>query len=372
MNESGARPAFSSCLGGSGDDMGLGVSLTLTECALVAGRTVSANFPVTLGVPIPTPGGGTDAFLAKLDITAPVARPGPDILVNESNFVTFNGTASSDNEAIGNYTWQFNDGIRDLTLHGETVTHLFTVPGNYTVALTVKDGVGNSDTASLNVSVLMYPYPIARAGTDIEALQDVPVQFDGTASTDNTGIAFYAWEFPDGVNNASMAGPSPTWLFGIPGTYPVSLTVMDRDGNTHTDFMNVTVLDTQAPLADPGPPITVEIGMPAILDGSGSWDAVGVANYTWTFTHNGTEIALHGPEQAFTFWEPGEHAVTLTATDEAGNSASNIVPVTVTGTQSGISTRNAMGALALALSALFLCAAIIRYRKRKREGDSHD
>ena len=70
LNASGSGLVYSTYLGGTGDDLAIGVALDASGNAYVAGRTTSTDFPVA-GTPFQgTSGGGTDAFVAKLNPAA--------------------------------------------------------------------------------------------------------------------------------------------------------------------------------------------------------------------------------------------------------------------------------------------------------------
>jgi len=90
-------------------------------------------------------------LITVLDVTAPIADAGDNQTVTEGTPVNFNANSSSDNIDIVTYEWDFGDGTYET---GETVTHTYTGPGNYTVTLTVKDAAGNSETDSINITVL--------------------------------------------------------------------------------------------------------------------------------------------------------------------------------------------------------------------------
>ena len=70
----------------------------------------------------------------------------------------------------------------------------------------------------------------ARAGT--------PVAFDASASTDDSGIASYQWDFGDG---ATGAGPATAHVYGASGTFTARLTVTDDDGASAAATVPVTV-----------------------------------------------------------------------------------------------------------------------------------
>src|SRR5260370_30021289 len=59
---------YSTYLGGSGDDFGLGIAVDGAGSAYVTGQTFSTNFPTTSGAAQTTYAGGfSDAFVTKLD-----------------------------------------------------------------------------------------------------------------------------------------------------------------------------------------------------------------------------------------------------------------------------------------------------------------
>src|SRR5437870_3105875 len=72
------------------------------------------------------------------------------------------------------------------------------------------------------------------------------MSFDGSRSTDNVGIASYTWTFMDG-SMQTLSGMTASYVFATPGTYVVTLTVRDADGNVGTDSLIVTVRDVTAP-----------------------------------------------------------------------------------------------------------------------------
>jgi PKD repeat protein len=267
-----------------------------------------------------------DVTITVQDLTLPIANAGLDQTVNEDTVVTFDGSASTDNFGIVNYTWTFTDG-GPVTLYGVGPTHSFAQPGVYLVTLTVRDAVGNTNVDTMTVNVLDATSPVANAGLDQTVDEDTLVTFDGSGSSDNVGIANYTWTFTDG-GGVTLYGVGPTHTFSQPGTYVVTLTVRDAAGNTNADTMTVTVRDIASPVADAGPDQSVDDGTSAAFVGSGSTDNVGIANYTWTFTDGGA-VTLYGVAPTHTFAQLGVYVVTLTVRDAAGNTDTDTMTVTV-------------------------------------------
>jgi PGF-CTERM protein len=64
--------------------------------------------------------------------------------------VTFDATASKDDNAVDAYAWDFGDGTQAT---GAAPTHSYAASGTYAATVTVTDGAGNTDTATVSVTV---------------------------------------------------------------------------------------------------------------------------------------------------------------------------------------------------------------------------
>ncbi|UCC93582.1 MAG: PKD domain-containing protein, partial [Thermoplasmata archaeon] len=263
------------------------------------------------------------------DITSPVAHAGPDQTVDEDTVVTFDGTASSDNVGVVNHTWTFNDGSDDITLYGDAPSHTFDHPGDYTVTLSVMDAVGLTGVDVMTVTVRDITSPVARAGPDQTVDEDTEVAFDGTTSTDNVGVAEYAWTLDDGTGDITLVGANPSHTFAEPGVYEVTLTVRDAAGLAGSDTLTVTVKDVTPPVADAGPDQTVEENSLVTFDGEASLDNVGITMYTWTFTEGANEVTLYGATSMYAIGAAGVYTVTLEVIDAVGLKDTDVMTLTV-------------------------------------------
>jgi hypothetical protein len=84
--------------------------------------------------------------------------------------------------------------------------------------------------------------PVADAGPDQEVVGPVHVRFDGTGSTDDNGVVNYTWHVTDDDMVIILEGPRPDHFFTHHGVFNVSLTVIDGNGSTDTDSVNITVI----------------------------------------------------------------------------------------------------------------------------------
>jgi len=269
------------------------------------------------------------------DATPPVADAGPDQTVDEGTIVVFDGSGSSDNVGIVNWTWDFVYGmvfpvpIGHIYLFGETPQFTFPRPGIYDVTLTVSDAAGHSSSDSMTVTVVDIKPPLVDAGPDLTVDEGTLVRFDKGFCMDSGGIANYTWAFGYGTQEIFLYEREPTFTFDIPGRYVVSLKVTDFAGHWSTDFVNLTVSDIISPVANAGPDQSVNEGITVSLDGRGSFDSGGIASHTWTFDLWIGPVVLYGVSPPFRFDVPGSYVVTLNVTDAAGHWGEDTVTITV-------------------------------------------
>ena len=177
------------------------------------------------------------------DITLPTADAGPDILTDQHSTVMFDGSGSSDNVGIENYTWTFDDQGLNVTLFGVRTEHLFEIPGIYEVNLSVTDSHGNLHSDVKYVSIRDITLPIARAGSDITVLNGSKVILSANASSDDSSIINYTWMFSHGGKFEVLYGKNCSFIFDRPGSYVINLRVVDAGGNEDSDTLTVIVTE---------------------------------------------------------------------------------------------------------------------------------
>ncbi|UCE90953.1 MAG: PKD domain-containing protein [Methanobacteriota archaeon] len=306
-----------------------GTPVTLTGEVVTYMFTVLGSYAVNLTV---TDGAGhQDMHMIWVDVVddmPPVADAGEDFEVDEDVEAIFDGSGSTDDVEIVNYTWTVVDYSEEL--YGVGPTYTFDVPGEYEVTLVVEDYLGQvSSPDSVIVAVNDTTAPVADAGPDVEASLGLAMSFDGSGSTDNVAIASYTWSFTDDGEDVELYGESPSYTFGSLGEYVVTLTVEDAAGHSDTDEVIVTVVDNTAPVADAGPDQAVAVDEEVEFNGTGSTDNVEITSYTWTFNDGTNDVTLSGPTPVFTFDEYGAYVVTLTVEDAAGNDDTDTVTIRV-------------------------------------------
>jgi hypothetical protein len=263
----------------------------------------------------------SDTMVVTVTNDPPVANAGPDQSASHVQTVDLNGMGSSDPEGgVLAYAWSL-DGVEIAP--GPTPTVGPFPVGTHTVTLTVTDDQGASAADTLVVTVTNAP-PLADAGPDQTANYNQSVTLNGTGSSDpEEGVLSYAWSL--GTTQIAT-GPTPVVGPFDAGVHTITLVVTDDHGASATDTVVLTVLN-QAPIADAGSDQTRNHAQLVELNGSGSSDSDGtIVSYVWSL--DGAQIAT-GPTPTVGPFPVGSHMITLTVTDDQGDSATDTMILTV-------------------------------------------
>ena len=268
--------------------------------------------------------------LMKPYIEGPIiAVAGIDQIVTQGTEVIFDGSGSTDNIAVLNWTWKFNYNSSSQALYTETVKFVFWTVGDYKMTLTVFDNRDNSDSDLFWVNVTDITPPKADAGHDLNDIQDKVFTLNGSDSTDNVAIVNWTWTFNyDGIDYI-LYDEISNFKFQKAGNYDITLTVRDAVGLTDSDIMIVNVIDITPPVANAGDDRFAVYGLVATLDGSNSFDNLEIVNWTWTFRYNDTQYKLYGEKPKFTFWILDEFEITLSVKDAIGFSVEDVTIISV-------------------------------------------
>jgi len=160
------------------------VELTVTD---IDGNSSTNSITITVN-----PAGNNEAPVAIADAT-PSEGDAP-------LEVSFTGNGSTDDVAIVSYLWDFQDGT---TSNEVDPTHIFTVVGVYDVTLTVTDGEGLTNTATIQITVNapnQGPVAIATA-TPLIGSAPLEVNFHRRCCCNLLFMGFYGWQY--GYNSGS-------------------------------------------------------------------------------------------------------------------------------------------------------------------------
>ena len=240
------------------------------------------------------------------------------------------------------WDWDFGDGNFASDNGKQNPSHVYEIPGTYTVTLTAMNTGGNATSTQVStVTVNAVPPPAAPTasftGTPVNGTAPLTVSFNADASTSDPAIwATWRWDFGDGTFS-SVKNANHTYTTG--GIFTVSLTATNLGGTnamTRVGYINVTA----APVAATADKVGVTNGQQWYLDwnGNGTFDAVTDKAYSfgapgwipvtgnwnatgfsyigvtdgqqWYLDMNGNGVWDAGIDQAYSFGAPGWTNVT--------------------------------------------------------------
>ncbi|MEZ5559640.1 MAG: PKD domain-containing protein [Pseudomonadales bacterium] len=293
----------------------------------------------------------------------------PDLLANEGSggdpylylgngdgtFQAGSYVASLDTNNYTSYgAYDFNgDGNQDMVTANYSSRQLSYFPGNGDGTFGASVLVGTAGSSMLSVAApagRIIGQPFARATQDAETVDEIgTVNFDATTSYDDGSIVSYDWNFGDGTFGS---GELTAHTYLNEGVYDVVLGVTDNDGEKDTFALRVTV-NGNAPVADAGGSYllgernALNGRWHGTLDGTGSTDTEGaIALYQWDFdASDGIGVDAEGPYARPTYDAPGSYTVTLTVTDQVGQT--NATTATVVTQTNDAPTANLTGSATL-------------------------
>ena len=227
-----------------------------TTGVITASFTPSGSGPFSDNVTIlsDATNGSVSFLLTGTGNTAPVFSPPFASAYNAPAGVLFSLAGSAIDAEGDPLTWSIASapalppGILNPTTGVLNWTPNCSDAGSYAVTITVSDGMASTpSTFELVVTCSNRP-PTANPGGPYNGCIGVPVQFNGSGSSDpDAGQSLtYDWYFGDLQPHDS--GQTPTHVFSAPGVYTVSLTVTD-DGTPVLSSPSATTTATiTAPL----------------------------------------------------------------------------------------------------------------------------
>ena len=225
-------------------------------------------------------------------------------------------STSTDDQQVTQWSWDFNgDGTADATT--ANASYRYEAAGNFNVSLKVWDAEGLNSTKTSSITVASPGNAAPVANFDLPpCVINVTCSFVSTSS-DDVGVTEWSWDF-NGDGTADAITASASFRYEAAGTFNVSLTVRDAEGQSNTKTTPITI----APPAVNTPPtasFTYECPAAACTFISTSSDVApgSITTYRWTFG-DGATSEVQNPLHTYAITVPKSFTVTLTVTDNQG------------------------------------------------------
>ncbi|MBS1509873.1 MAG: PKD domain-containing protein [Bacteroidetes bacterium] len=216
----------------------------------------------------------------------------PPVTINFQNQSTGTGTLS--------YQWFFGDGGTSLLANP---SHVYSLPGSYTVKLIVTNTTGCTDTLIKTNAIVIGTINAAFTGATSVCV-NTPQLFTNTSVPAPVAAA---WDFGDGGTSTQM---NPVKAYSTPGIYQIRM-IADFGGCFDTAYSNITVLNK--PTASFSAPVTASCKPPLTVNFVNT--SLGAVSYNWDFGDGGTST-VRNPVHTFT--GAGNFTITLIATNANG------------------------------------------------------
>lgn len=170
------------------------------------------------------------------DSMPPYADAGAPAEVSAGTTFDFDGSMSTDDNGIVNWTWSFQDVV-GRTLYGESPSYRFENAGFFGVSLVVRDAAGNTGWGFVDINVRPsgedWQPPEARFDSERIAVIGDTVTLDASQSFDYGGtIVQHTWYIKHNETMSMLSGPVATFVAEEWGPYEIRLAVRDASGNT--------------------------------------------------------------------------------------------------------------------------------------------
>ncbi|HWN84966.1 MAG TPA: putative Ig domain-containing protein [Vicinamibacterales bacterium] len=287
-----------------------------------------------------------DSAKPSIAFVAPAAS-GP--VVTNLTTVTLRGIAADD-AGVTKVTWQNSFGGQSVATGTSdwTISSAGLKLGANVFTVTAHDAAGNTTSVSLSITLdRSDPVVAIAAPTAAETLitTDNAIGLRGTV-TDDTGVAEVSWtnsQGGGGVATGTAAWSVPRVLLR-PGLNVVTISARDKAGNTGVRWLKVRVTDVKAPavrIVTPSPEYSTAVG--AINLQGTALDDFGPARVSWVNDRGGSGVANGDTEWtvAGLALQLGVNVITVTASDPAGNTATQKVRVSFNSFTSGAPTDTA-------------------------------
>lgn len=267
----------------------------------------TGTFPVTLIAQ--SNNGCADTSIYNVTLSN---KANPAFVLSKDSACTFENIFFSDfsspapGDTILRRIWDFGDGTTDT--NSTTVSHSYTLPGAYTIRLTVFSPTDCDTIVSQTVYIIGSPTATFTATDACEGADNTFT--DLSSSPLGTNITSWIWDFGDGQTSILE---NPLHLYADTGAYTVQLIVINSTGCSDTSLGTTTVRAN--PLSG------FSVGKICTKDSILFIDSSTVYNgtiFTWSWSVTGTGQTSNNQNPHLYFPDPLAYQVSLVTTSTFG------------------------------------------------------
>ena len=295
-------------------DFGNGNTSTLQDPTTV--YLTPGFYTVTL-IALNNVSGNTDTLVAVNYINV-LNNPVADFSLPSFTGCAFQSAFSFTNlsQYSNSFTWDFGDGNFSTDV---SPTHVYNSPGVYAVTLIAANPYGCNDIVIKNAYVTIFPNPPASFTVNQQSSCDASQVFNFTCTT--PGSVGWSWSFGDG---ATSNLENPSHVYSAPGSYTVSLIVLNGNGctDTTTHLAYITIGPSLVPsfsVNSQGGCIPFDVQFDCTVPGAITW--------LWDFGDGATSTT---EDPSHTYTAAGSYDITLTVTTSSGCNGTVSLPGYIT------------------------------------------
>src|SRR6185503_12952129 len=230
--------------------------------------------------------------------------------------VNFTDASTPGTSPITARLWDFGDGGTSTAVNP---SHIYTIPGTYTVSLGISTLVG--DDTQIKASYVAVAVPPTAPTANFIANQTngfVPLAVNFTDTSTNGGLPITSWTWSFGDGGTSTA-QNPSHSYTVPGTYNVSLRVANAvgpDSTTKNGFIVAAVVPVGPTAEFSGTPLSGDAPLTVNFTDTSTPGTSPITGRLWDFGDGGTSTTAN-PSHTYTV--PGTYTVTLGVSTAAGD-----------------------------------------------------
>ena len=213
-------------------------------------------------------------------------------------------------DASENCTYEWNTGDGNV-FTGPDLQHMFAVPGNYTVQLTVSDNNGCSDPLIWSETVEVTEPLIIDAGMSIETTPGCGT-LDVLLTNTTNGSPELNWDMGNGDQ---LVGEAVAYTYDQPGTYLITLVASDPASCNLSDTASMSITVDPLPVMEASFEMQQEGDCGELTVNCTNTSIVEGADHVWIM---GEGTTLSTMDAEYTFNSPGTYQIMLVLNDPNG------------------------------------------------------